>query len=147
MIALAYLGPYLPVLAAGLVWMAVLLRADERRGGDDDAPAPRPTRPDGRLVEFWRSPARAGWRRSPNDLAVAGAAADRGAALDQGGRGVRGQLRYLAMAAMAAVAIRQVLAPKLSELLAAAAPRRTAAAYQTTTSWMVALNWPIYLAC
>ena len=54
--------------------------------------------------------------------------------------------RYLAMAAMAAVAIRQVLAPKLSELLARRSTERASAAYQTTTSWLVALNWPIYLA-
>src|SRR4030095_7865092 len=53
--------------------------------------------------------------------------------------------RYLTVAAMAAVAIRQVLAPKLSELLARRSTGRAAVVYQSTTAWMVASNWPIYL--
>jgi len=54
--------------------------------------------------------------------------------------------RYLTVAAMVAVAIRQVLAPKVSELLARRSTERAAAVYQTTTAWLVAINWPIYLA-
>jgi O-antigen/teichoic acid export membrane protein len=53
--------------------------------------------------------------------------------------------RYLTVAAMSAVAIRQVLAPKLSELLARRSTGRAAVVYQSTTAWLVALNWPIYL--
>jgi O-antigen/teichoic acid export membrane protein len=53
--------------------------------------------------------------------------------------------RYLTVAAMVAVAIRQVLAPKLSELLARRSTGRAAAVYQSTTAWLVAVNWPIYL--
>ena len=60
----AYLGPYLPVLAAGLVWLAVLLGRAERRA----AATPRRPSPPGRWAGWWgssgASPARAGWRRS-----------------------------------------------------------------------------------
>jgi hypothetical protein len=52
--ALAWLGPHVPALAAGLAWLAVLVRRAER-GGDDDAPGPPPARPADRLAgEFWR---------------------------------------------------------------------------------------------
>jgi O-antigen/teichoic acid export membrane protein len=146
-VALAYLGPYLPVLAAGLVWLAVLLGRAERRGGDD-APAPQPARPLGRLVgEFWRFTGPRGlaaifqttslWL---NTLLIGALRSTKEAGV------YAASSRYLAMAAMAAVAIRQVLAPKLSELLARRSTERASAAFQTTTSWMVALNWPIYLA-
>ncbi|HYJ73620.1 MAG TPA: oligosaccharide flippase family protein, partial [Actinomycetota bacterium] len=146
-VALAYLGPYLPVLAAGLVWLAVLLGRAERRGGGD-APAPRPARPLGRLVaEFWRFTGPRGlaaifqttslWL---NTLLIGALRSTKEAGV------YAASTRYLAMAAMAAVAIRQVLAPKLSELLARRSTERASAAFQTTTSWMVALNWPIYLA-
>jgi O-antigen/teichoic acid export membrane protein len=148
-VALAYLGPYLPVLAAGLVWLALLLRRAERRGGaGDDAPAPEPARPLSRLVgEFWRF-------TGPRGLAAVFQTTSLwlntlliGALRSTKEAGVyAASSRYLAMAAMAAVAIRQVLAPKLSELLARRSSQRAAAAYQTTTGWMVALNWPIYLA-
>jgi O-antigen/teichoic acid export membrane protein len=147
-VALAYLGPYLPVLAAGLVWLAVLLGRAERRGGDDGAPAPQPARPLGRLVgEFWRFTGPRGlaaifqttslWL---NTLLIGALRSTKEAGV------YAASSRYLAMAAMAAVAIRQVLAPKLSELLARRSTERASAAFQTTTSWMVALNWPIYLA-
>ena len=147
MIALAYLGPYLPALAAGLVWLAVLLRRAERRGGEG-APALQPARPLGRLVgEFWRFTGPRGlaaifqttslWL---NTLLIGALRSTKEAGV------YAASSRYLAMAAMAAVAIRQVLAPKLSELLARRSTERASAAYQTTTSWMVALNWPIYLA-
>ena len=145
LIALAYLGPYLPALVAGLAWLAVLLRRAERpRPGGPD---PQPARPTGRLVgEFWRFTGPRGlaalfqttslWLntlligalRSTSDAGVYAAAS-----------------RYLTVAAMAAVAIRQVLAPKISELLARRSTERAGAVYQGTTAWMVAINWPIYL--
>ena len=149
LIALAYLGPYLPALVAGLVWMGLLLRrAERRRGRDTAAPEPQPARPLGQLVrEFWRFTGPRGlaaifqttslWL---NTLLIGALRSTKEAGV------YAASSRYLAMAAMAAVAIRQVLAPKLSELLARRSTERAAAAYQTTTSWMVALNWPIYLA-
>jgi O-antigen/teichoic acid export membrane protein len=145
-IALAYLGPYLPALAAGLVWMWLLLRRAERR--HEGAPVLQRPRSLGRLWgEFWRF-------TGPRGLAAVFQTTSLwlntlliGALRSTKEAGVyAASSRYLAMAAMAAVAIRQVLAPKLSELLARRSTERAAAAYQTTTSWMVALNWPIYLA-
>ena len=145
-IALAYLGPYVPALVAGLVWMVMLLRRAERR--QDVAADPEPAQPVGRLLgEFWRFTGPRGlaaifqttslWL---NTLLIGALRSTKEAGV------YAASSRYLAMAAMAAVAIRQVLAPKLSELLARRSTERAAAAFQTTTSWMVALNWPIYLA-
>jgi O-antigen/teichoic acid export membrane protein len=148
-IALAYLGPYLPALAAGLIWMVLLLRrAERRRGRDNNAPEPQPARPLPQVVrEFWRFTGPRGlaaifqttslWL---NTLLIGALRSTKEAGV------YAASSRYLAMAAMAAVAIRQVLAPKLSELLARRSTERAAAAYQATTTWMVALNWPIYLA-
>ena len=147
-IALAYLGPYLPALAAGLAWLGLLLRRAERRPRDG-APDhdPEPPAPTGRLVgEFWRFTGPRGlaamfqttslWL---NTLLV-------GALRSTADAGIyAASSRYLTVAAMAAVAIRQVLAPKLSELLARRSTERAAAVYQSTTAWMVAINWPIYL--
>jgi O-antigen/teichoic acid export membrane protein len=143
-IALAFVGPYLPALAAGLVWLAVLLRRAERRQDGDAEPA----RPGGRLLrEFWRF-------TGPRGLAAVFQTTSLwlntlliGALRSTAEAGVyAASSRYLAIAAMAAVAIRQVLAPKLSELLARRSQQRAQSVYQTTTCWMVALNWPVYLA-
>jgi O-antigen/teichoic acid export membrane protein len=144
-IALAYLGPYLPALAAGLAWLALLLRRAERPR--DGGPDPQPARSTGRLVgEFWRFTGPRGlaaifqttslWL---NTLMV-------GALRSTADAGIyAASSRYLTVAAMAAVAIRQVLAPKLSELLARRSTARAAVVYQSTTAWLVAINWPIYL--
>jgi len=143
-IALAFAGPYLPALVAGLVWLALLLRRAERRHADDVEPA----RPSGRLVrEFWRF-------TGPRGLAAVFQTTSLwlntlliGALRSTAEAGVyAASTRYLAAAAMAAVAIRQVLAPKLSELLARRSQQRAQSVFQTTTCWLVALNWPIYLA-
>jgi len=143
-IALAFIGPYLPALVAGLVWLGVLLRRAERRQDGEAQPA----RPGGRLLrEFWRF-------TGPRGLAAVFQTTSLwlntlliGALRSTAEAGVyAASTRYLATAAMAAVAIRQVLAPKLSELLARRSQQRAQSVYQTTTCWMVALNWPVYLA-
>ncbi|HET9292020.1 MAG TPA: polysaccharide biosynthesis C-terminal domain-containing protein [Actinomycetes bacterium] len=147
-VALAYLGPYLPALAAGLVWMGLLLRRAERRREAEGAPSLQRPRSMGQLWgEYWRFTGPRGlaalfqttslWL---NTLLIGALRSIKEAGV------YAASSRYLAMAAMAAVAIRQVLAPKLSELLARRSTERAAAAYQTTTSWMIALNWPVYLA-
>src|SRR4029450_3937056 len=111
-----------PALAAGLVWMALLLRRAERRRGAraEGAPEPQPPRPLPQLVgEFWRFTGPRGlaaifqttslWL---NTLLV-------GALRSTPAPGIyAASSRSLTVAAMVAVAIRQVLAPKLSELLA-----------------------------
>jgi O-antigen/teichoic acid export membrane protein len=141
-VALAYLGPYLPALVGGLAWLGRLLRAAERRG-----PGLEPPRPAGALVaEFWRFAGPRGlaavfqttslWL---NTLLIGALRSTREAGV------YAASSRFLVVAAMAAVAIRQVLAPKLSELLARRDHARAAAAYQTSTCWLVAIGWPVYL--
>jgi O-antigen/teichoic acid export membrane protein len=144
-IALAYLGPYLPALAAGLAWLALLLRRAERHR--DGAPEPRPARPTGRLVgEFWRFTGPRGLAAMFQTTSLWLNTLMVGALRSTADAGIyAASSRYLTVAAMAAVAIRQVLAPKLSELLARRSTARAAVVYQSTTAWLVAINWPIYL--
>ena len=59
-IALAYLGPYLPAAVAGLAWLAVLLRRAERPRAGGPAVQP-PGRPGGWWGSSGASPARGGW--------------------------------------------------------------------------------------
>jgi len=143
-IALAFVAPYLPALVAGLVWLAVLLRRTERRHQGETEPA----RPGGRLLrEFWRFTGPRGLAAVFQTTSLWLSTLLIGALRSTAEAGVyAASSRYLATAAMAAVAIRQVLAPKLSELLARRSQQRAQSAYQTTTCWMVALTWPVYLA-
>ncbi len=53
--------------------------------------------------------------------------------------------RYLALGQFIGVAIAQVVGPKLSEVLASDDHRRARAVYATTTWWLMALAWPLYL--
>jgi O-antigen/teichoic acid export membrane protein len=142
-IALAYVGPYLPALVVGLLWLGGLLRRVERRQGERSEP-PQPV---ARLAgEFWRFTGPRGlaalfqttslWL---NTLLI-------GALRSTEEAGVyAASSRYLVAAAMVALAIRQVMAPLLSELFARQSQQRAQSVYQTGTCWMVALNWPIYL--
>ena len=54
--------------------------------------------------------------------------------------------RFLVLGAMAVQAIQQVMAPRMSQLLAAQAHERAATLYQTATGWLVAVSWPLYLS-
>jgi O-antigen/teichoic acid export membrane protein len=142
-VALAYLGPYLPALVVGVGWLGRLLGDAERRRG----PRLEPPRPAGELLaEFWRF-------TGPRGLAAVFQTASLwlntlliGALRSTREAGVyAASSRFLVIAAMAAVAIRQVLAPKLSELLARRDHARAAATYQVSTCWLVAISWPVYL--
>jgi O-antigen/teichoic acid export membrane protein len=142
-LALAWAGPFLVALGAALTWLLILLRRAERQAAADGR-APRPA---GELAaEFWRFTGPRGlsgvfqltslWM---NTLLI-------GALHSTEEAGVyAAATRYLVAAAVLAQAIRQVMAPKLSELLARQSQERAAAVYRTTTSWAVGLNWPIYL--
>jgi O-antigen/teichoic acid export membrane protein len=143
-IALAFVGPYLPALVAGLIWLELLLRRAERRR-DAEAQTARPT---GRLVgEFWRFTGPRGLAALFQTTSLWLNTLMIGALRSTAEAGVyAASTRYLAAAATAAMAIRQVLAPKLSELLARRSQQRAQSVYQTTTCWLVALNWPVYLA-
>ena len=53
--------------------------------------------------------------------------------------------RYLVAGSVVNMAIIQVIAPKLSELLAAGESGRAREVYQVATSWLMAMAWPMYL--
>jgi O-antigen/teichoic acid export membrane protein len=54
--------------------------------------------------------------------------------------------RFLVIGTMAVQAIQQVMAPRMSQLLAAGAHDRATTLYQTATGWLVAVSWPLYLS-
>jgi O-antigen/teichoic acid export membrane protein len=141
-IAVAWGLPFALALAAALAWLALLARRAERRR--PDAP---PARPLGELAaEFWRF-------TGPRGLAVVFQTTSLwlstlliGALRSTREAGVyTAATRYLVAGGLVAVAIRQVMAPKISELLTQRLDGRAGAVFQTTTCWMVGLNWPIYL--
>jgi O-antigen/teichoic acid export membrane protein len=53
--------------------------------------------------------------------------------------------RYLSLGQFIGVAIAQVVGPKLSEVLASNDHERARSVYATTTWWLMALAWPLYL--
>lgn len=53
--------------------------------------------------------------------------------------------RFLIVGLMFVQAIQQVMAPKISELLAREYTERATVMYRTTTAWLTALSWPVYL--
>jgi O-antigen/teichoic acid export membrane protein len=53
--------------------------------------------------------------------------------------------RYLAVGQFIGVALVQVVAPKLSELLALGDRDRARSVYATTTTWLMLAAWPLYL--
>jgi O-antigen/teichoic acid export membrane protein len=53
--------------------------------------------------------------------------------------------RYLVAGSVVNMAIIQVIAPKLSELLSAGERGRAREVYQVATSWLMAMAWPMYL--
>ncbi|HYY77800.1 MAG TPA: lipopolysaccharide biosynthesis protein [Actinomycetes bacterium] len=141
-IAVAWGLPFALALAAALAWLAVLARRAERR-----RPDAAPARPLGELAaDFWRF-------TGPRGLAVVFQTTSLwlstlliGALRSTREAGVyTAATRYLVAGAFVALAIRQVMAPKISELLAQRLDGRAGAVFQTTTCWMVGLNWPIYL--
>jgi O-antigen/teichoic acid export membrane protein len=143
LIALAWAGPFLPALAAGLLWLLVLVRRAERRRAADAEPA----RPVAELVgEFWRF-------TGPRALAVIFQTTSLwlstlllGALRSTDEAGVyAASTRYLVAGTMIGVAVQQVMGPQLSELLAREQRHRAASVYQTASCWLVLLNWPIYL--
>jgi O-antigen/teichoic acid export membrane protein len=149
LLCLAWAAPYLAGLAVAIAW---LRRLHGRRYGVFAASADQPTEmrssdDDVTPREFWRFSAfrgvsrlfavalqrldviLVGSLRGPRDAAVYAAAS-----------------RFLIVGLMAVQAIQQVTAPKMSQLLATQSHRRATVAYQTSTTWLMASTWPLYLS-
>lgn len=144
-LCLAWAAPYLAGLLITVPWVA---RLHHRRGRM--APGPNmPTVPGAQVTsrEFWGFSAFRGLSRlfavalqradvilvgsllGPREAAVYAAAS-----------------RFLIVGLMAVQAIQQVTAPKMSELLATHSHQRATVVYQTSTTWLMASTWPLYLA-
>jgi O-antigen/teichoic acid export membrane protein len=142
-LALAWGLPIAGAFLAVVIWGLSLRRAAERA----DPLRVTPSRAAREIAsEFWRFAAPRGlagafqitvvWLdtlligglRSPRDAGIYAAAT-----------------RYLIIGTFASMAIQQVMAPKLSELLARADREHANAVYKAATAWLVLLVWPVYL--
>lgn len=140
-VAFAWAGPLALAAVLASLWLASLIRLDGAASAGERA---------GRLralaAEFWRFTA-------PRSLAavfqvtilwldtlmIGALASTREAGI------YTAATRYVLIGMLAAVAILQVLAPKLSELLAREDHDEATHVFQTATAWLIGLNWPIYL--
>jgi O-antigen/teichoic acid export membrane protein len=141
-IALSWTAPLIVVALAASLWLVRLVRKTER-----DAHLHQPARSFRQLSsEFWRFTAPRGlaavfqvtilWL---DTLMIGALASTRDAGI------YTAATRYVVIGMFAAIAIMQVLAPKLSELLAKQEHEGAEQIYQTATAWLIGLNWPIYL--
>jgi O-antigen/teichoic acid export membrane protein len=141
--AIAWGAPYALFLVLAVLWLLRLLRRAERRAGADVAST------------GWRNVAKEFWVFSaPRGLAsvfqVAVLWLDTvliGAIASTQEAGIYSiATRYLVIGQVAVRALLQVVGPKLSEVLAAGRRDRAQAVYETTTTWLIGIVWPVYLS-
>jgi O-antigen/teichoic acid export membrane protein len=142
LLALAWVAPYGAALLVIAVWVRRLLRAALGR-----APADGTRRPTGEIRrEFWSFSAP---RALSRVFSVALQRLD--ILLVASLRGLEDAAvytvasRFLVVGLMFVQAIQQVMAPKISELLAREETERATTIYRTTTAWLTAVSWPMYL--
>ena len=142
-VSLAWVTPFAFGLVAALLWSRHLLRAGDRGAGAGSQPsvgrravfrefwlftAPRGLASMFAVIILWLDTLLIGALRSSAEAGVYAAAT-----------------RYLAFGVFINVAIAQVVAPKLSEVLASGHHERARSIYATATSWLMALAWPLFL--
>jgi O-antigen/teichoic acid export membrane protein len=142
-VTVAWVAPTLVTAVIAGVWLIRLIHRSDARVGEDASRTPVRRM----FVDFWRFAAPRGlagvfavtvlWLdtlllgalRSPHEAGVYAAAT-----------------RFLTIGQFAALAITQVVGPKLSEVLAEHRTDRAEEIYQTGTAWSMALAWPVYWA-
>jgi O-antigen/teichoic acid export membrane protein len=140
-LALAWATPLAIGLVIALVWLAWLVRSFEQGGVSASSASARST-----FVKFWKFTA-------PRGLAGVFAVTILwlgtlliGALRSSAEAGVyAAATRYLVLGQFVGVAISQVAAPKLSELIARGDQERTGAVYRASTTWLVLASWPLYI--
>lgn len=142
LLALAWVAPYGAALLIIALWVRSLMRAAIHR-----APAEGARRSRGLVArEFWSF---SGPRALSRVFSVALQRLD--ILLVASLRGLEDAAvytvasRFLVVGLMFVQAIQQVMAPKISELLARDESTRATTIYRTTTAWLTAVSWPIYL--
>lgn len=141
-LVLAWSLPYLLGLAAGVLWLALLLRRLPRVPPSGESRSPRLT------ADFWRyttpravtNVLQTMLKRSDIVL-VAALRSPAEAAL------YTAATRFVVFGQLAVQALQQALGPQLSALFAREQHDEAQTVYQTVTSWSMALAWPIYLGC
>lgn len=142
-LGVSYAIPIVVGFIAACWWLAVLLRRTERT----DLVEPGPPRPMREVAgEFWRFAAPRGLATVFSvgvfrlDVLLLGAlATTREAGI------YAASTRYLAVGGFALQAILLVIAPQVSAMLATRDDSRAGAVFATSTWWLVASSWPLYL--
>jgi O-antigen/teichoic acid export membrane protein len=149
-LALTWGLPIAVCFVLGLMWMRTRLHRAERRArrnlGEESVEVPAAPRAEV-AREFWRFSA-------PRALSgVFKVGIDRIAILLVAGLASVGDasvytasLRYLAAGQFLSLAIMQVMAPRISEFLAARRTDDARAVYQVASGWSMVLTWPVYLS-
>ncbi len=142
-LALAWSAPY---LLAALVLVAWLRRLYRRALAEADGSGPAPRPPAQVARELW---AFSGPRAVSRVFSVALQRVDIllvGGLLGSGEAAVyAAATRFLVLGLLFVQAVQQVMAPRISELLAREDLARARALYRTTTTWLTIVSWPLYL--
>ncbi len=136
--------PYAIGLVAGVLWLGVLVRRTERQAAGH--PVAPPTEPRKLAREFWMFTAPRGLTGAFQVSILWVGPLLVGSLLSTPDASVyTASTRYLVAGSLVNTAIIQVIAPKLSELLAAGLADRARSIYRVATAWLVMLAWPMYL--
>ena len=142
-IAVAWGAPFMLGLVVSLWWVRLLVRETDAGAPPDRQPA-TPLR---KLAgEFWAFTAPRGLTGVFQVTILWVGTLMVGNLLSTAAASVyTASTRYLVVGSVVNLAIIQVIAPKLSELLSVNEQQRARDVYQVATSWLMALAWPMYM--
>jgi O-antigen/teichoic acid export membrane protein len=143
-LGIAYAVPIAIGFVMGLWWLAKLLRDAERH----DEVEPDPPRGARSLAgEFWRFSAPRGMAAAFSVTVLSLDTLLLGALKDTHDAGIyAASTRYLTVGGFALQAILLVIAPQISAMLAKGGHERAEGVFATSTWWLMASSWPIYIA-
>ena len=143
-IAAAWSIPIAIGLLVALLWLFALVRGVEDRAGRPHVP-PTPAWP--LFKEFWKFTAPRGLTGVFQVTILWVGTLMVGSLIDTKHASVyTASTRYLVAGSVVNMAIIQVIAPKLSELMTGGFRTRARDVYQVATSWLMMLAWPMYFA-
>ncbi len=143
-IAAAWCVPLAIGLLVGMLWLMDLVRGVETRAS---RPRARPTPVWPLFKEFWAFTAPRGLTGVFQVTILWVGTLMVGSLIGAGSASIyTASTRYLVAGSVVNMAIIQVIAPKLSELMTGGLQTRARDVYQVATSWLMMLAWPMYFA-
>jgi O-antigen/teichoic acid export membrane protein len=142
-IGLAWALPIVAGLVVGLLWLRVLLRRAEGNNADDRGPARSPRSLAGEFWRFSAPTALAGVSQRAilwlDTLLIGGLATTADAGV------YTATTRYLLPGLALSQALNAAISPQISALVTKGSLHEAQTIYRTSTAWLVAISWPIYL--